>query len=199
MSMVGQSAPLLPIIPIIESKGLYMSSNKEILSKKRLAEQTKEKRQEKIMIVLGIAMAVLVAVLAVCWMIYNLRMAQIRKLSDAEMRSLFEDDEALPEKDDTIVGTWFFYVGNDVKSKYVLTPEGRLKVYTREKNDFVLTQLADYRVREKAKTIYVKPDVTGSIIPYEYDITLQVDGDQRAYIMVWINGERGWSMIKVPD
>lgn len=176
-----------------------MSSSKEILSKKRLAEQGKEKRQEKIMIVLGIAMAVLVVVLTVCWMIYNLHMAQTRKLSEAEMQALFEDDKALPDKDDTIVGTWFFYVGNDVKSKYELTAEGRLKVYNREKNGFVLIQLADYRVREKAKTIYVKPDTTGSIIPYEYDITWQTDEETSFYLMVWINGERGWSMIKVPD
>ena len=170
-----------------------------ILSKKRQAAENKERRQEKIMIILGIAMAVLVAALGVCWMIYNIHVTQTRVLSDAEMVALFEDDKALPDKDDVLVGTWYYYVGNDVRSKYELGSDGLMKVYERNGNDFTLISSAPYRVREKAKTLYVYPQGSGKVIPYEYDISLQEDGDQRAYIMVWINGDKGWSMIKVPD
>ncbi len=149
------------------------------------------------MIVLGIIMAVVVVAIGVYTIARGIHTARTRKLSDAEMRALFDSTEALPDKDDVLVGTWYYYVGNDVKSKYELNADGTMLVYERNGNDFTLTDFAPYRVREEAKTLYVYPDGSNAVIPYEYDITLQEDGDQRAYVMVWIYEDQGWSMVKV--
>ncbi len=176
-----------------------MNSNKEILSKKRMEAQDKERRQNKIMIVLGIIMAVIVAALGVAWFVYNVHVTQTRKLSESEMLKLFEDDADLPKKDDVLVGQWYYSVGGDVISKYELTATGTIKVYNRQGDDFVLYQSASYRVREKAKTLYVLPDGSAKVVSYEYDIEKKTNDGKPFYTMTWVNGDRGWSMIKVAE
>ena len=170
-----------------------------ILSKKRQAAEDKKRRQEKIMTVLGIVMAVVVVVIGVYCIARGIYTALNRELSQEEMKALFQSTDALPDKDDVLVGTWYYYVGSDVRSTYELSADGTMMVYERNGNDFTLTNMAPYRVREKAKTLYVYPQGSSEVITYEYDITLQEDGDQRAYIMVWINGDKGWSLLKVAE
>ena len=171
--------------------------NKTVLASIRNnKKENKKKRQAKIMMILGIIMAVVTVGLTAAWLGYNIHTTRTRALTDAEMRALFETNDGIPEKDDTMIGTWFYYAQNVLTSKYVLDENGVMSVYMLENGEFVLYQTAEYRVRESAKEIYVHMEGQSSVIPYSYEINKDPDGEA-LYMMTWTHEDTAWVMVKL--
>lgn len=184
-----------------------MSRNMDAAMRRKEKWENKQKRQEKILIRLGILAAVVVLLVAVFWVFFSMDLWEKRALSEKEKKALFENTDALPAEDDPLVGTWFFFTadGEKIHSKYIFSAEGKLEVLqldesVPEMEAYMPVSLVDYRVRESKGEIYVwaKDDENAkdkeAIITYKYEIEKK-DG---AYILTWEYADGTvWKMLRV--
>lgn len=182
-----------------------MKKNIDAAMRKKEKWENKQKKQAKILTVLGIAAIAVVAVALVLWAIFSIHQWNTRRLSDMEMKELFEDSDALPKEGDPLVGTWFYFTadGEKIHSKYVFTADGKLEVHMLddtipEQELYILMSSADYRIRKSTSELYVwaKDDEDAkdrdSVIVYDYKIE-KIEG---AYMMTWEYDGTVWRMVR---
>lgn len=161
--------------------------------------QKKHQKQAKIMTVICIVVAALVAALAVWWLITGIRNSIKNKpLPPGEMQALFESNEHIPAEDSPIIGSWYFYYDDTIVGKYQFNSDGKLLVFDWTEQGYNIKSLTDYRVRENAKKLYVKPDGENKIV--EYDYTLEPLKDkENVYMMRWTYEDQTWTLIKIVE
>ena len=182
-----------------------MKKNLDAAMRRKEKWENKQKKQAKVLTVLGIIALAAVLVITLLWALYSMDLWKNREYTEAEKKALFEDTKALPEEDDPLVGTWFFFEsdGSKIHSKYVFTKDGFLEVYfldnsSKEQESYVLGSLAEYRVRPDASELYVwaKDDENskdkGSVVTYTYN----VEKKGSAYLFTWKHGADTWNMIR---
>ncbi len=170
-----------------------MKKNVDAALRRKEKMEQRGKKQAKVLLILGIVMAVVVVIFTAVWAYLGIRTLQTRDLSAKEARALFDSNEALPDKDDTIIGEWYFYNDDRIVGKYVFDETGKLEVYDWGEEAYTLRSSASYRVRERAGALYVKPDEGGSVVTYDYKIEY---GDS-LYYMSWTHNQRKWMLVKL--
>ena len=108
--------------------------------------------------------------------------------------------DGLPDEDDTIVGTWYYFSadGQNIDSKYVFDADGNLLVYKTSKQSedgYELYSQAKYRLRSYAGQMYVLPGDQYNVVTYEYDIK-ENDG---TYVLSWMREGTTWKMLRVAE
>ena len=182
-----------------------MKKNMDAALRRKEKWENKQKKQTKILTVLGISAAVLVVIALVAWAVFSIDLWQNRKLSQKQMKAFFETTDAIPKEGDPLLGTWFYFVGDKIDSKYIFSADGKLEVLKLDESipefeDYMPISLADYRVRESAGEIFVwaKDDENAKnqdlVVTYKYKVEKKND----TYVLTW-EYEYGtvWKMIRV--
>ena len=183
-----------------------MKKNVNAAMRRKEKWENKQKKQTKILSILGIVALVLVVIALALWAIFSINQWRNRTLSEKEMKQLFESVDALPEEDDSLVGTWYYFTsdGDKIHSKYVFSADGKLEVYAldetvTDREEYVLASSAEYRVRESSGSLYVwaKDDENAKdnnrVVVYDYKIK-KAEG---CYILTWEHEGIVWNMMRV--
>lgn len=160
--------------------------------------KNKHDKQARIMTVICIVVAVLVAALAVWWLVSGIRGSIKDELPQSEMQELFESNENIPPENDPIIGSWYFYYDDTIVGKYQFNPDGKLLVFDWSEQGYNIKSLTDYRVRKDAKKLYVKPDGSGLIVEYDYTLEL-VEEKDNVYMMSWTYDNQTWRLVKIVE
>ena len=182
-----------------------MKKNIDAAMRKKEKWENKQKRQAKILTVLGIVAALVVLAALLVWAGISIHQWRTRALNEAEIKQFFETTDAIPSEKDPMIGTWFYFTadGEKIHSKYIFTTDGKLEVHKLddsipEDEVYMLVSSADYRVRESTGELYVwdkdaeaAKDVN-QVVTYDY----QIEKIEGGYIMTWEYEGAVWKMLR---
>ena len=170
-----------------------MKKNLDAAVRRKEKLQEKQAKQTKYMKIVGIVTLVLVIAFCIGWAVYGIHRGMTRELSGKEVQALFAEGKNLPDADDPLVGTWYFYQNNALRTKYVITADGEMKVYSYEDGKAVPQSIGNYRLRKHTNEMYVHPQGDSKFICYTYDI---LKGDVLYYMDLSCAGKT-WRLVKL--
>ena len=170
-----------------------MKKNLEAAARRQEKIQAKQSKQAKVLKILGIVTLVLVAVFAIVWAVRGIESGRTRDLSLKEVQALFVQGENLPKEEDPLLGTWYFYQEGELRTKYIITADGDMDVYSYEDGKASIQAAGNYRLRKHTNEMYVHPKGDSKFICYTYDIF----SDENLYYMDLSCAGKTWRLVKL--